>query len=149
MHVKSLQIKVALEVLLDMLTPAHLQQTSHIATGQVMLEITRLGIGNSTIDSETKQVNLNLTTVNNLNSYNSSWSKWLLNTNNKTVIFKVSNGKGFNISSQLTLLPSLAECENHNFSGWFEDEECTKEFTGSSVEADTILYGRLGMHCDL
>ena len=41
----------------------------------------------------------------------------------------------------IILLPSLAESENHTFSGWFEDEDCTKEFTGSSVEADTVLYG--------
>ena len=99
------------------------------------------GIGNSTIDNETKQVTLNTTTVDNLNSYNSSWNKWLLNTNNKSVTFKVNNGKGFNIFSQLILLPSLAESENHTFSGWFEDEECTKEFTGSSVETETTLYG--------
>ena len=79
--------------------------------------------------------------MDNLNSYNTSWNKWLLNTNNKSVTFKVNNGKGFSISSQLILLPSLAESENHNFSGWFEDEKCTKEFTGSSVEADTVLYG--------
>ena len=76
-----------------------------------------------------------------LNNYNNSWNKWLLNTNNKSITFKVNNGKGFNISLQLILLPSLADGENHNFSGWFEDEDCTKEFTGSSVEADTIFYG--------
>ena len=76
-----------------------------------------------------------------LNNYNNSWNKWLLNTNSKSITFKVNNGKGFNISLQLILLPSLAESENHTFSGWFEDEECTKEFTGSSVEAYTIFYG--------
>ena len=107
------------------------------------------GDGSPTIDNETKDFSLSTTTVNSLNSYNSSWSKWLLNTNNKSATFKVNSGKGFSLSSQLILLPNFAESENHNFSGWFEDEECTKEFTGSSVEADTILYGRLGMHCDL
>ena len=81
------------------------------------------------------------TTVDNLNSYNSSWNKWLLNTNNWTVTFKSNNDNGFNLSSQLILLPSLAESENHTFSGWFEDEDCTKEFTSSFVEAEIVLYG--------
>ena len=94
------------------------------------------------IDTETSQVTLNTTTLDSLNSYNSSWDKWLLNTNNKTVTFKINSGKGFNISSQLILLPSLAESESHTFSGWFEDEECTKEFTESSIEVETTLYGR-------
>ena len=44
-------------------------------------------------DSETKQVELNTATVDSLNSYNSSWNKWLLNTNNNAVTFKVNNGK--------------------------------------------------------
>ena len=68
------------------------------------------GSGNSTIDNETKQINLNTTTVDNLNSHaaNRSWNKWLLNTNNKSVTFKVNSGRGFNISSQLILfLPLL------------------------------------------
>ena len=64
-----------------------------------------------------------------------------MNTNNESVTFKVNNGKCFNLSSQLIHLPSLAESENHIFSGWFADDECTKEFTDSSVEADTVLYG--------
>ena len=93
-----------------------------------------------TVDSETKQVELNTTTVDSLNSYNNSWNKWLLNTNNKAVTFKDNNGNGFSLSSQLILFPSLAESENHTFSGWFEDEECTKEFAGSVV-AETTLYG--------
>ena len=93
------------------------------------------------VDSETKQVILNTTTVNNLNSYNSSWNKWLLNTNSKTITFKVNNCNGFSISSQLILLPSLAESENHTFSSWFEDKDCTKEFTNASIEEDTVLYG--------
>ena len=99
------------------------------------------GSGNPTIDTETKQVTLNTATVNNLNNYNSLWNKWLLNTNNRSVTFKVNSGKGFNLSSQLIILPSLSESESHTFSGWFVDEECTTEFTGSSVETDTTLYG--------
>ena len=99
------------------------------------------GSGSPTTGSEASQVSLSTTTVNNLNSYNSSWNKWLLNTNNRAVTFKVNNDKGFNLSSQLILLPSLAESENHTFSGWFEDEECTKEFTNIFVETETVLYG--------
>ena len=99
------------------------------------------GSGNPTINHETSLISLNTTMADSLNSYNSSWNKWLLNTNNQSVTFIVNNGKGFNLSSQLILLPSLAESENHTFSGWFVDEDCTKEFTGSSVEEDTVLYG--------
>ena len=80
--------------------------------------------------------------MNKLNSYgsNNDWNKWLLNINNKSVTFKVNNGRGFTFSSQLILLPSLAESKGHAFSGWFEDEEPTK-FNKSSVENDTTLYG--------
>ena len=67
----------------------------------------------------------------------------LLNTNSKPVTFKVDDGKSFNISSQLILLPNFAgHGESHTFSGWFEDNGYTKEFAASSVEADTTLYGR-------
>ena len=41
------------------------------------------GIGSPMIYTETSLVSLNETTVDNLNSYSSSWNKWLLNTNNK------------------------------------------------------------------
>ena len=99
------------------------------------------GWGSPSADTETSQVELNTATVNNLNSYNTSWNKWLLNTNNKTVTFKVNNGKGFNLSSQLILLPSLAGSESHAFSGWFEDDEYTKKITRSSVDDKTTLYG--------
>ena len=78
------------------------------------------GIGSPTIDTETKEVSLNIATVDSLNSYNSTWSKWLLNTNNRTVTFKVNNCKSFNLSSQLILLPDFTgDGENHTFSGWF------------------------------
>ena len=99
------------------------------------------GDGSPAVDTETSLVSLNTTTVDNLNSYNSSWDKWLLNTNNKTVTFNINNGKGFSLSSQLILLPSLAESESHTFSGWFEYEDCTKELINISVEAEIALYG--------
>ena len=66
------------------------------------------------------QVSLNMTTEDSLKSYaaNSSWNKWLLNTNNKLIIFKVSNDRCFNLSSQLILLHSLAESEaTHSVTG--------------------------------
>ena len=78
------------------------------------------------------EVELNTTTtMSDLNSHaaNRSWDKWLLNINNKSFTFKFNNGNDFNLSSQLILITFLAESENHTFSGWFEDDECTKEFT--------------------
>ena len=42
------------------------------------------GSGSPSVDSETKQVTLNTATVDSLNSYNSSWNKWLLNINKKS-----------------------------------------------------------------
>ena len=95
------------------------------------------------IDTETSQVTLNTETINNLNNYavSNSWNKWLLNTNNKPVTFRVNNGKGLFISSQLILLPSLAESENHTFSGWFEDDQCSTTFTDTSITNSKTLYG--------
>ena len=100
------------------------------------------GSEGSTIDSETKQVNLNTSTVDSLNNYATSnyWNKWLFNTNNKTITFKINNGKGFTLSSQLILLPDFTgDGEDHTFSSWFEDEEWTKGFTSTSVDEETIL----------
>ena len=93
------------------------------------------GSGSLTV-KEAMEVELNTTTtVSDLNSYaaNRSWNKWLLNINSKTVTFKSNNCNDFNLSSQLILIPSLVESENHTFSGWFEDEGCTREFTSSYV----------------
>ena len=100
------------------------------------------GSGNPTIGSETKQITLNTTTVDNLNSYNSSWNKWLLNTNNKPITFKINNGKGFSFSSQLILLPDPANTKTE-FRGWFTDNALTEKFTASEVATDTTLYGSL------
>ena len=36
------------------------------------------GDGSPTIDNETKHVSLNITSVDSLNSYNSSWNKWFM-----------------------------------------------------------------------
>ena len=82
----------SLEGLLDAL---RLKQVSHTATGQVMLVTTIIlvEVEIPTIDNETSQISLNTTTANNLNSYNNSWNKWLLNTNNKSITFKVNSGK--------------------------------------------------------
>ena len=66
--------------------------------------------GSPTVDNETKQISLNSATVDSLNNYasNKDWNKWLLKQNNSSITFKVNNGKGFNLSSQLILLPDLS-----------------------------------------
>ena len=49
------------------------------------------------------------------------------------------------LSSQLILLPSLAESKGNIFSGWFGDDECTSKFTSSYISTETTLYG--GWRC--
>ena len=119
-------------------------QQSHTATGQVMWGITML-LEVEVLTLTMKHRLFHSTTVDNLNNYatSSSWSKWLLNTNNKTVTFKVNNGKGFNLSSQLILLPDPANTKTE-FRGWFTDSALTEKFTASEVATDTTLYDSLG-----
>ena len=102
-----------------------------------------IGSGTPKIDNETAQAELNTTIVGKLNSYASSnsWNKWLLNKNNISVSFRINNGKGFSLDSQLVLLPDLADNNERFFSGWYSDEALTSLFTGSEVESSTTLYG--------
>ena len=52
--------------------------------------------------------------------------------------------KGFNLSSQLILLPDLAESGDHPFSEWFKDSTFTNQFTSSAITTDITLYGGWG-----
>ena len=83
-------------------------------------------------------------TIDELNEYaskNSEWNKWLLNTNNYAVTFKVNDYKGFTLSSQVVLLPDLAGSDNRVFNGWFTDSGCSIPFTSNEVSDATALYG--------
>ena len=59
----------------------------------------------------------NAASVYSLNNYNSSWSRWLLNANNKSVTFKIDNDKGFMLSSQFIIIPDMAKTDNKKFRG--------------------------------
>ena len=97
----------------------------------------------SKIDNETSQVELNLSTVGKLNEYasNNSWNKWILNTNEASVSFKINDYKGFTVEPQIILLPDLVDNDERRFTGWFNDEELTSSFISNEVTSDKTLYG--------
>ena len=85
----------------------------------------------------------NVTTISELNRYTEgySWNKWLLNTNNASITFRVGGCKGFALDSQIILLPGPTDNSERTFRGWFWDEAFSSPFTVIEVEADTTLYG--------
>ena len=107
------------------------------------------GTGTPSITSSSL-ISINATTVDELNEYasNNGWNRWLLNTDNKSVTFKINNNKGFSYSSQLILLPDIdIDSESGSgleFSGWYSDPYCNELFTSSEIIEDTFLYGLYG-----
>lgn len=99
------------------------------------------------IDNETSQVELDSEFVRKLNAYsvNNSWNKWYLNRNNASVSFSVNNGKGFNLKSQIILLPNPAESIDASFSGWYTDGFLISPFIATEVESEVTLHG---MFCE-
>ena len=103
--------------------------------------------GNSTtavIVTNSTLKELNKETVDEMNEYaekNSTWNKWLLNTNNSTVHFKVNDYKGFSTSNKLILLPSLAATGNNTFKGWFTDSGYSTSLPSYEVSEGMTLYG--------
>lgn len=75
------------------------------------------------------------------------WNKWVLNTNNSTVTFRVNNSrsdgkeKSLSLSSHVILLPNLAGGDR-GFVGWFTDSSLKAPFSSPTVTGDTTLYGR-------
>ena len=61
-----------------------------------------------------------VSSLNNRSSIN-NWNKWLLNSNRSTITFHMNNNKGFSLSSELILLPSLAIGDSLMFNDWFTD----------------------------
>ena len=89
------------------------------------------------------------TLVSNLNSQvtaENGFNKWIHNQNNATVTFKVNNNKGFSLSSQVILLPSLSfdDSVKFIFVGWFTDDLFTTPFTANSISESITLYGLHG-----
>lgn len=101
------------------------------------------GSNGLTVDDETNETDLDLAFVEKLNVYssNNGWNKWLLNTDGARVSFKINNGKGFVIDSQIVLLPDILDNNERTFSGWYKDEMLNSLFADSVVDSDTTLYG--------
>ena len=100
--------------------------------------------GTSVTVTDSSLRELNTEAVNELNEYaekNSTWNKWLLNTNKAQVTFKVNENKDITLSSQLILLPDLAGSDNRVFKGWFTDPGYSTPFTSNEVSGATTLYG--------
>lgn len=99
--------------------------------------------GKPTIDPETSKVGFNSTFVEKLNIYsaNKSWNKWVLKSNNSSVLFKINDYKGFTLRSQVVLLPDPVDNNESTFSGWFNDENMVSSFNSSNIKSDTTLYG--------
>ena len=89
---------------------------------------------------DSTQVEFNKTVIESLNSYNSLWSRWLLNANSNLVAFTLNSRASFALSTRSILLPSPAKSDEYVFSGWFKDSALTEAFTASEVTADTTLY---------
>ena len=101
-------------------------------------------------DNETSQVELDTAFANKLNEYtakNSSWSRWLLNTNNASVSFKINSHERFAFKSQIILLPDTADNSERTFSGWYEDELLITPFALSELEPSTASATLYGMFC--
>ena len=101
----------------------------------------------NTTGSSSSPVSLDSTLLNNLNtqtSKNSTWNKWLINTNNSTIHFKVNDYEGFNTSSQLIILPDLAATGSNTFKGWFTDPGYSTPLTSYEVSEGMTLYGLYG-----
>lgn len=97
-------------------------------------------------DTSESPTNVDSSLINNLNSKittDNGWNKWLLNSNNRTITFKVNN-KGFSLSSHIILLPDLEKNGNKVFSGWFDDVGCTNKYELGEISSKTTLYGYYG-----
>lgn len=99
------------------------------------------GDGDPTVD-ESYLVSIDDTELKKLNDKAShrKWNSWIINYQLNPVTFKINNGKGFTLSSEVIILPSLEEGETAKFSGWFKDSLFTDSFTSSTISSDTTLY---------
>ena len=71
------------------------------------------------------------------------YAKWLLNKSGREVRFAVNGEKPFFVtSSQLIMMPTLADGVEKRFVGWFTDSACTAEVSNFEIDADTVLYAK-------
>ena len=101
------------------------------------------GSGGLSADSDCSFAPLSISLVDDLNEYSTSysWNSWLLNEDEKSVVFRINNRDGFIAGYKIIILTSLADSSERTFSGWFNDDLLTSSFTDSEVSSDTVLYG--------
>lgn len=90
---------------------------------------------------------LDATTINELNEYTENkgnWSKWIFNPNEENITFIISNNKGFIVSTEIILLPTLIESDGLTFKGWFNDSYCTDDLITLEMEESITLYALYG-----
>ena len=73
------------------------------------------------------------------------WNGWLLNTNNKSVSFKINGNKVLSLNSHVTLLPETASKEGMVFGEWYADSLFKVPFQSMEVVEDITLYGTYGV----
>ena len=92
------------------------------------------GGGNPTIDSETSLVSLNTATVNNLNSYNSSWDKWFM--------LHLNGGNINNLNQEALIVtqkhfPEPAK-EGNTFLFWCLDTDCDEKYNPKAIDITKV-----------
>ena len=92
------------------------------------------GSGSPITDNETKQVELNTTTVDNLNSYNSSWNKWFM---------LHLNGGNINSLNQTSLVVTQKHFpdpvkEGNAFLFWCLDTECNEKYDPKATDITKV-----------
>ena len=100
--------------------------------------------GTPATETDTGFTSLSGGLVGRLNEHAAGPNKWVLNRGGHSVAVTINNGEGFVLSSQLVLLPDLAEGRDDRrtvFSGWYTERQCANKFGLSEVSGDAALYG--------
>ena len=100
--------------------------------------------GRSVTVTSTSLITVDERTVEELNEYagkNNSFNKWVFNSNENPITFKVNDYDGFDLASKLILLPDLADSIRRRFSGWFIDDKYEILFNSSTISERMTLYG--------
>ena len=71
-------------------------------------------------------------------------SYWVINKGRKVVSFTINGGKNLSLSSQVIILPSLANDGKLWFDGWYTDSACTAPLKVFEVSTETVLYSKYG-----
>lgn len=79
-----------------------------------------------------------------LNSRGNFYSKWILNNNRKKVSFVINNRitPFVTLTSDLIILPNLADGGDMEFFGWYTNENYTKPLKEMKIKRGSTLYGK-------